>query len=213
MLRLHHEPIDRIFDLGRRVGVEVAKAPAQVRRASRLPEQPKQSFDAPRPPLANRPKNLSARYIRIESDLRPGSAWDRSWLLGSSGSPPRRRCPTAADPQHKLRGQDADREQRPRHDRFGQNGVATGIDERGQVQPDGRVGLHEASRGKRDGAASALTRAQPGPTTATRVKGWSTTQAAPSNLAEASRSQHREPATLRKRPDWYSLELPLDRPR
>jgi GMC oxidoreductase len=45
-LRLHGEPVYGIFDPGRRIGVEVAEAPADVRRASRLPEQPRQAFRA-----------------------------------------------------------------------------------------------------------------------------------------------------------------------
>ena len=36
----------------------------------------------------------------------------------------------AADPQHKQGGQNADREQRPPRDRFGQNAVQAGVDER-----------------------------------------------------------------------------------
>src|SRR6516165_2461225 len=44
--RLHREAIDRIFDLDRRVGVEVAKAAADVGRAAHLPEQPRQTFGA-----------------------------------------------------------------------------------------------------------------------------------------------------------------------
>ncbi len=44
--RLHGEPIYGIFDPGRRVGVEVAEAPTDVRRASRLPEQPREAFGA-----------------------------------------------------------------------------------------------------------------------------------------------------------------------
>ena len=57
----------------------------------------------------------------------------------------------AADPQHKQGGQDADREQRPPRDRFGQNGVQAGIDERRQARADGCAGLHEA-----DAAAAIL---------------------------------------------------------
>src|ERR1700687_2610810 len=45
-LCLHGEPIYRVFDPGWRVGVEVAEAPTDVRRASRLPEQPREAFGA-----------------------------------------------------------------------------------------------------------------------------------------------------------------------
>src|SRR5208283_239334 len=45
-LRLHRVPIDRIFDLRRRVGEEVAESSAEIRRASHLPEQPGQAFGA-----------------------------------------------------------------------------------------------------------------------------------------------------------------------
>src|SRR6202011_5017596 len=43
-LHLHREPIDRVFDLGRRVGVEVTKPAAEIGRAAHLPEQPRQAF-------------------------------------------------------------------------------------------------------------------------------------------------------------------------
>ena len=49
----------------------------------------------------------------------------------------------AADPQHKQGGEDTDREQCPPRDRFGQNGVEAGVDERRQPRADGRAGLHE----------------------------------------------------------------------
>src|SRR5882762_6981206 len=45
-LCLHGKPIYGIFNPGRRVGVKVAEAPTNVRRASRLPEQPRQAFGA-----------------------------------------------------------------------------------------------------------------------------------------------------------------------
>jgi hypothetical protein len=45
-LRLHGEPIYGIFDPSRRVGVAVTEAPTKVRRASRLPEQPREAFGA-----------------------------------------------------------------------------------------------------------------------------------------------------------------------
>src|SRR5882762_6492565 len=45
-LRLHGEPIYSIFDPGWRVGIEVAEASTDVRRASRLPEQPREAFGA-----------------------------------------------------------------------------------------------------------------------------------------------------------------------
>ena len=47
-LHLHREAVDRVFDLGRRIGVEVAEAAAEVGRAAHLPEQPRQAFGARR---------------------------------------------------------------------------------------------------------------------------------------------------------------------
>src|SRR5262249_35767778 len=46
--------------------------------------------------------------------------------------------------QHKQGGQDANPEQRPPRDRFGQNGEKASVDECGQTRADGRTGLHEA---------------------------------------------------------------------
>src|SRR6185312_16256653 len=43
-LHLHGESIDGVFNLRRRVGVEMSKAAAEIRRASHLPEQPGQTF-------------------------------------------------------------------------------------------------------------------------------------------------------------------------
>ena len=43
-LHLHREAVDRVLDLDRRVGVEVAESAAEVRRAAHLPEQPGQTF-------------------------------------------------------------------------------------------------------------------------------------------------------------------------
>jgi hypothetical protein len=43
-LGLHGEAVDRVFDLARRVGVEVAEPAAQVGRAAHLPEQPGQAL-------------------------------------------------------------------------------------------------------------------------------------------------------------------------
>src|SRR5208282_3699392 len=45
-LHLHRVAIDRILDLRRRVGEEVAESSAEIRRASHLPEQPGQAFGA-----------------------------------------------------------------------------------------------------------------------------------------------------------------------
>ncbi len=47
-LHLHGEPIDRVFDLGRGIEVEVPEASAEVGRAPHLPEQPGQDFGAGR---------------------------------------------------------------------------------------------------------------------------------------------------------------------
>ncbi|MEY9595195.1 hypothetical protein ABIA06_007486 [Bradyrhizobium yuanmingense] len=39
-LGLHCETVDGVFDLGRRIGVEVAEAAAEIGRTAHLPEQP-----------------------------------------------------------------------------------------------------------------------------------------------------------------------------
>jgi hypothetical protein len=44
---LHGKAIDGVFDLERRVTVEMTEAAAQIRRAAHLPEQPRQAFCAP----------------------------------------------------------------------------------------------------------------------------------------------------------------------
>ena len=45
-LRLHGEAVDGIFDLGLRIGIEMAKAAADIGRAAHLPEEPGQAFGA-----------------------------------------------------------------------------------------------------------------------------------------------------------------------
>ncbi len=68
-LHLHREAVDRVFDLGRRVGVEVAEAAAEIGRAAHLPEQPRQAFGARRwPSVGRKAPNFSARCSRIAPD-------------------------------------------------------------------------------------------------------------------------------------------------
>ena len=45
-LRFHREPIDRIFDLGRRISVEMTEPAAEIPRAAHLPKQPVHCFGA-----------------------------------------------------------------------------------------------------------------------------------------------------------------------
>ena len=45
-LGLHGEAIDGVFDLGWRIGIEMAEAAAKIGRAAHLPEQPRQAFGA-----------------------------------------------------------------------------------------------------------------------------------------------------------------------
>src|SRR5262245_37395320 len=45
-LRLHGKAVDGIFDLGRRIGVEMAEAATNVGRAAHLPEEPGQALGA-----------------------------------------------------------------------------------------------------------------------------------------------------------------------
>jgi hypothetical protein len=45
-LGFHREAVDRVFDLARRIGVEMPEAAAQVGRAAHLPEQPRQALGA-----------------------------------------------------------------------------------------------------------------------------------------------------------------------
>ena len=47
-LRLHREAVDRVFDLDRRIGVEMPEAAADIGRAAHLPEQPRQALGARR---------------------------------------------------------------------------------------------------------------------------------------------------------------------
>src|ERR1700722_4202555 len=44
----HGEPVDRVFDLGGRIEIEMTEAAAQVWRAAHLPEQPGQAFSSGR---------------------------------------------------------------------------------------------------------------------------------------------------------------------
>ena len=60
-LRLHGEAVDGIFDLGRRIGVEMAEAAADIRRAAHLPEEPGQAFGARGALGGNKAPNFSAR--------------------------------------------------------------------------------------------------------------------------------------------------------
>ena len=41
---LHGEAVDRIFDLDRRIGVEMTEAAAEIGRAAHLPKQPRKAF-------------------------------------------------------------------------------------------------------------------------------------------------------------------------
>ena len=99
-LDLHREAVDRVFDLGRRIGVEVAEAAAQVRRAAHLPEQPRQAVGA-RLGLAaagrrrtSRPGTSGSRRTRTRGSAsgRCGPPAPGSWSWGWRR---RSRCRTA----------------------------------------------------------------------------------------------------------------------
>ena len=60
-LHLHGEAVDRVFDLDRRIGVEVAEAAAEIGRAAHLPEQPVQRLGALAGSVGRKAPNFSAR--------------------------------------------------------------------------------------------------------------------------------------------------------
>src|SRR5258705_4701534 len=80
---LHGEPIDRVFDLFRSVGVEVAETATEIRRAAHLPEQHDRHSARVLASVGSNAPNFSARCIRIEPDSNTLIGVDPLWSISA----------------------------------------------------------------------------------------------------------------------------------